>query len=160
MSKKVWKAPPAKKRQKLTGKAPKAAKRSLKAKATNGSGKAAKKRPASPRSQALPGMEQQRNVKLDNICEAIHDERSVMNAAKTEEKGLIQSALQLMQQKGVQVYKHGGLELARVPGSEILRVRLTKQTGDADASDLEQPEPGSITTNSELNDDTLGGEIH
>jgi hypothetical protein len=85
-------------------------------------------------------MEQIRNVKLDNICEGIAEERGTMNAAKQQETGLIQSALQVMTGKGIQVYKHGGVELARVPGAEKLRVRLTKETGDADESDLEPAE--------------------
>lgn len=31
----------------------------------------------------------------------------------------------------VTVYKHAGIELARMPGAEKLRVRVTKETGDA-----------------------------
>ena len=85
-------------------------------------------------------MEQVRDRKLDNICEGIGEERGRMNEAKTEEQGLIQAALQRMQGGGVQVYRHAGVELARVPGAEKLRVRLTKEQGDADASDLEAPE--------------------
>jgi hypothetical protein len=160
MAKKTWKVP-AKARTKIKpGKAPRVAKRSLKASTANGKAKTAKPRSSSsPRSQALPGMEQQRNVKLDNVCEGIADERRVMNAAKVEERGLIQSALQLMQQKGIQVYKHGGVELARVPGSESLRVRLTKQTGDADETDLE-PAEETTRPEPEFDVDTDGAEIH
>lgn len=87
-------------------------------------------------------MEQVRNKKLDNVCEAIGEERRQMNAAKQEEQGLIQSALQVMQRDGVTVYRHSGVELARVPGAEKLRVRLTKEQGDADAGDLEAPDAG------------------
>ncbi len=82
-------------------------------------------------------MEQVRSRKLDNVCEGIGDERQRMNEAKSEEQGLIQAALQEMQRTGIQVYKHGGVELARVPGAEKLRVRLTKDQGDAGAEDLE-----------------------
>lgn len=92
-------------------------------------------------------MEQSRNVRLDNICEGVANERGIMNAASLEEKSLVQSALQVMQAKGIQVYKHAGVEMARVPGSEKLRVRLTKQTGDADENDLEP-----ATENEDLND--------
>ena len=79
-------------------------------------------------------MEQVRSRKLDNLCEAIGDEREMKNKADTEEKGLLQSALREMQSRNVHIYKHGGVELARVPGSEKLRVRLTKDEGDADVS--------------------------
>lgn len=104
-------------------------------------------------------MEQHRNVRLDNVCEGIANERGIMNAASLEEKSLIQSALQVMQAKGVQVYKHAGVELARVPGAEKLRVRLTKETGDADAGDLtpaEADEPNEDLASMGESD----GEIH
>jgi hypothetical protein len=90
-----------------------------------------------PRSQTLPGLEQTRNGKLDNLCEGIADVRTTMNAAKQEEKTFVIAALQAMVTKGLQVYRHGGVELARVPGAERLRVRLTKEEGDADEADLE-----------------------
>lgn len=85
-------------------------------------------------------MQQVRNVRLDHICESIGEARTQMNDAKQEEGGLIQTALQVMQNGKVTVYRHGGVELARVPGAEKLRVRLTKEQGDADAGDLEEPE--------------------
>ena len=55
-----------------------------------------------------------------------------MNKAKTEEKGLINSALQEMQAKKITTYHHAGIELARVPGAEKLRVRLTKAADEGD----------------------------
>lgn len=91
-------------------------------------------KPASPRSQTLPGMKRVRDQKLDNICEGIADERAKKNEADTEEKSLISSALKRMQARNVNLYKHSGVELARVPGSEKLRVRLTKDTGDAEVA--------------------------
>lgn len=90
-----------------------------------------------PRSQALPGMDQVRNTRLDNLCEGMAEHRRVMNAARTDEQGDIVAALQEMQRKKIGVYRHAGIELARVPGAEKLRVRLTKEEGDADAGDLE-----------------------
>lgn len=96
---------------------------------------AEKKRSA--RSQPLPGMEGVRNGKLDNLCEGIAEQRRVMNAAHLETQTDITAALQEMQRKKISVYKHGGIELARVPGAEKLRVRLTKEQGDADGDDLE-----------------------
>ena len=98
------------------------------------------KRPAPhARSQTLPGLEGTRNGKLDNLCEGIAEVRARMNAARQEESGLVVSALQQMVAKKVTVYKHNGVELARVPGAEKLRVRLVKEHGDADDADLEAP---------------------
>ena len=82
-------------------------------------------------------MEQVRNARLDNLCESIADQRRVMNAARQQEQADIQGALQEMQRKGVQTFRHGGVELARVPGAEKLRVRLTTEEGDAGDGDLE-----------------------
>ena len=79
-------------------------------------------------------MEQARNTRLDNICEGIAEERSVMNKASIEEKSLIATALQEMHTKGITVYKRGGVELVRVPGVDKLRVRMTKDDGDAEVS--------------------------
>lgn len=95
--------------------------------------------PATPRgarSQALPGMDQVRNTRLDNLCEGMAESRRAMAQARTTENGDIVAALQEMQRKQVSVYRHAGIELARVPGAEKLRVRLTKEEGDADADDL------------------------
>lgn len=113
-----------------------------KKKATNGSGKDMRPRLKKPgaRSQVLPGMEQARDRRLDNLCESIAEHRGVMNRARVEEQSDIAAALQHMVKKGTSVYKHGGVELARVPGAERLRVRLTKEQGDADADDLETGE--------------------
>ncbi len=113
-----------------------------KKKATNGSGRDMRPRLKDPkkpgaRSQVLPGLEQVRDRRLDNLCESMAEHRRAMNTARVEEHSDIAAALQHMVKKGVSVYKHGGIELARVPGAERLRVRLTKETGDADADDLE-----------------------
>ena len=117
----------------------------------SGAGKARK----GPRSQALPGMEQVRSQRLDNICESIVEERTRMNKAKTEETGLVQSALQEMTKRGIPVYRHGGVELARIPGAEKLRVRLTKEQGDAGEADLNPPDadenPGGGGPDEEVN---------
>ena len=79
----------------------------------------------------LPGMEGVRNGKLDNICEAIGDARRELAIAKATERSEITSALSVMQARDITIYRHAGVELARVPGAEKLRVRLTKEEGDA-----------------------------
>ncbi len=100
----------------------------------NGKGSTRKKKKGA-RSQPLPGMEQVRNVKLDNVCESIAEERETMNAAKTKEKQLTATALQVMQIGKVTVYKHAGVELIRVPGADKLRIRLVEDSGDAAVTD-------------------------
>ena len=92
------------------------------------------------RSQVLPGLEGARNQRLDNIAEALVEERDRLNSAKVEEQALITAALKEMQDADLQVYKHNGVELARVPGAEKVRVRLVKEQGDADEGDLEVSE--------------------
>ena len=89
-------------------------------------------------------MEQVRSRALDNLCEGLGDARDTMNRAKVDEQSLIQSALQTMQQKGITVYKHARVELARVPGAEKLRVRIVKEDGDAGAEDLAPADEGVI----------------
>ena len=124
-------APKKGKRAKVTAKSP----RQVRATA-----KAARSRPKGPRSQALPGMEQVRNERLDGLCESIGDERERTNAAKTEEIGLKQSALQVMQRGDIHIYRHAGVELARVPGADKLRVRLRNEEGEAAVSGGETTE--------------------
>lgn len=95
---------------------------------------------AGPRSQPLPGLEQARDAELDNLCEEIAEDRAIENAARKRSQAHIQAALQRMQQKGKNTHRHGGVELARVPGAEKLRVRLTGEEGDAGDEDLESAE--------------------
>lgn len=90
-----------------------------------------RERKPSPRSVALPGMEQPRHVELDNACESIGDYRDAVNAAVLGEKQDKAAALQYMSKKGIHGYKHAGIELLRVPGADTLRVHKTKQDGDA-----------------------------
>lgn len=112
-----------------------------KAKAAKGRGNkpaAGKPRARGPRSQPLPGMEQVRNAKLDNLCEAISETRGNINQLRTDEKGNEQAALKVMQSAEITVYRHSGVELLLVPGDVKLRVRTTKDTAstDGDNSDL------------------------
>ena len=86
-------------------------------------------------------MEQVRNTKLDNLCEAIAETRATINDLKQTEAGNEQAALKVMQQYQVSSYKHGGVQLVRIPGDEKLSVRLSKDTsndageGDAEGED-------------------------
>jgi hypothetical protein len=102
--------------------------------------KASKK--AGPRSQTLPGMNKVRSQRLDNLCEAIAEDRAKMAEARTDEQASIQGSLKEMKAKGLLGYKHAGVELAFVPGADKLRVRLTKDASDdATAGDGGEVEP-------------------
>ncbi len=89
------------------------------------------------RQAVLPGTESVRSEKLDAICENIGDERDRMNKARTETQALIGAALDIMTKKNLTVYRHDKIELARIPGADKLRVRVTKEEGDADDTDNE-----------------------
>lgn len=121
-----------------------------------------RRRVRSPRSIVLPGLEQVRNRKLDNVCEGIGDERRTMNAARIEEQSLVAAAQQVMEGASptLMAYKHAGVELVLVPGSSKLRVRLTKDTGDADhsggttrANNAEDTETVAVDSDDESSED-------
>ncbi len=63
-----------------------------------------------------------------------------MNTARVEEQQLIATALQVMVEHKIAVYRHARVELARVPGAEKLRVRMTKEEGDAEVKSPDQGE--------------------
>lgn len=73
-----------------------------------------------------------RDKVLDKLAEGIGDERDAQAAARSNENGYKQSALRRMRDKGIFVHQHAGVELARVPGEEVLRVRRTKQEATAE----------------------------
>jgi hypothetical protein len=106
--------------------------------------KAAKKKTArkdedrpkrTPRSAALPGMEQVRDVVLDRLCESIGDARDQMNQLRADEAGDTQAALTRMRERKITTYQHAGVEMARVPGEEKLRVRTSKEKATASTDD-------------------------
>ena len=84
-----------------------------------------------------------RNARLDHLCEEVGDCRERMNQDRGIEQSAIRDALTEMQRTGVQAYKHAGVEFARIPGGEKLRVRLTKDQGHADEGDF-APADGSV----------------
>jgi hypothetical protein len=96
----------------------------------------------SARQKPLPGMGQVRHAKLDDLCMSIGDAREQKNQATMDEEAGKQAALEYMATAGVSVYKHGGIELVRVPGHDALRVRLAKGDVEVNAapSDAEREE--------------------
>lgn len=108
---------------------------------------------AGPQQAQLPGTEQVRDGRLDAICESIGATRDQMAECNRDEQGDKQAALKRMRERGIMTHRHAGVELARVPGEEVLRVRRTKagasaenlpegdtETGDGGDAPLPQPE--------------------
>lgn len=79
-----------------------------------------------PRQPALGGIGDLRIKPLDRVCVAIAEVRGDINNLRAEEGGLLRQALSEMRSARKQTYRHAGVELARVPGEERLRVRTTK----------------------------------
>lgn len=125
-----------------------------KAKKTNPAAKALKKtverKRTLPRSVPLPGMEQARYTRLDALCEAISDTRAQMNQLRTDEAADERAALAEMRKPragkpdGILTYRHAGVELARVPGEEKLRVRTTKANATAEVTDGAAADAGDV----------------
>lgn len=111
-----------------------------------------RRKPAGPRSQALPGMGRVRDVKLDNLCESIGEARDKMNTAKVDERSDVQAALKRMQSRNLNVYRHSKVELSRVPGGEKLRVRVVKEESDASVQ-------GGAEAHDTGNDEMGGAEV-
>jgi len=106
---------------------------------TTGDGESTEKPARGPRSRTLPGLEETRLSSLDNICESIAESRSQMNKLRQEEQDDMNSALKLLRKHQRTSYRHNGVELARVPGEEKLRVRYregaTAETEDGDSAE-------------------------
>lgn len=100
------------------------------------------------RQPPLPGTEQLRNKRLDQLCESIGDGRETKNKLIVEEKADLQAALREMHDRNINAYRHAGVELYRIGGEEKLRVRLTKE----DASDMTPSDAGD-------GEDSTGGAI-
>ena len=77
-------------------------------------------------------MGQVRDGVLDRLCESIGETRDEMNRLRGDELSDTQAALKRMREKGTFVHQHAGVELARVPGEEKLRVRRTSNEATAE----------------------------
>jgi len=82
---------------------------------------------AAPSAQALPTLEHVRHATLDRLCEAIGEDRDIINARRASEQENCREALDEMHHHGVTSYHFAGVELVRVPGQEKLRVRTSKE---------------------------------
>lgn len=96
-----------------------------------------------PKNQPLPGMKLAKDRRMDTICSGIAETRAQLNDLRATEKGLLQNALQRLRAIGETVYKAHGVELARVPGDEKVRVRLvdSDEGGDEELETNDAPQP-------------------
>lgn len=91
------------------------------------------------KSKPLPGMEGVVHARLNELCEHISETRAQVNQLRGEDNDLCRNALTYMHDNKVRTYRFAGVELARVPGEEKLRVRTSKETAttEDEASDAE-----------------------
>lgn len=159
------KKPQDRKRAGKPAKAAKPAKKAAPAKAAKRAAAHAKatKRQQVPRDQKLPTMAQPRNAVLERLCGSIEEQRAVMNAARQQEKGDLQAALQEMQRRDLSQFVYAGVELTRVTGADKLRVRVVDDEGttagavESDPADEEAfKSAGAITFDDAVDD----AEVH
>ena len=112
----------------------KAAKKSKRSK----SARSAVPRKKGPRSQTLPGMEQVRNARLDNLCEDFTERREKLNEMRDEDAGDMRVALGIMHASDIRLYNHGGTKLVRTEGEEKLSVRPSKDKATTDAKPTDE----------------------
>jgi hypothetical protein len=85
---------------------------------------------------ALPGMEHLGQITaLDDLCRSIKRHRDELAELREYEAGDLQAALNIMRRENRHAYRQHGIELARVPGEEKLRVRKTSEGASSTTDD-------------------------
>lgn len=79
-----------------------------------------------PRSQALPGMAQVRDAKLDQICEDIGEGLDQINLGTESVDDGKAAAISRLHSRGLSSYRHAGVRLSLVPGAEKVSVKREK----------------------------------
>jgi len=80
-------------------------------------------------------MEHVRDGVLDRLCESLGETRDKMAELRADEAGDSQAALTRMRARSLTSYRHAGVEMARVPGEEKLRVRTSKEKATAEVDE-------------------------
>jgi hypothetical protein len=93
-----------------------------------------------PKAEPLPGMENMRIRPLDKVAAAISEVREQMNELRGTEKELLGEALTLMRKHEKTSWNHAGVEMARIPGQEHLRVRTSNKKATAEVEEPEDSE--------------------
>lgn len=105
-----------------------------------------------PADVKFPTMRQPRNQRLEMLCQSLDTQRTVINDAKRTEKSDKAAALQEMTRAGLLSFKHAGIELARIPGADSIRVHVVKDEGDMEAAG-EATTPDEPSAKGEATDD-------
>lgn len=118
-----------------------------------------------PRSQALPGMAQVRDAKLDTICEDIGEGLDQIEAGTAQVNDGKAAAATRLHTRGLSGYRHAGVRLALVPGAEKVSARREKDVTVTMAErqgpvERAEPEPDEVDLGNEEQGDATGGEIH
>jgi hypothetical protein len=119
-------------------------------------------RPKGPRSQALPGMAQVRDAKLDQICEDIGEGLDQINDGTEQVNDGKAAAIARLHARGLSGYRHAGVRLSLVPGAEKVSVKrekdreVTLATGAGETTQTTEAEPGEGYTGE--GEDLGGGE--
>lgn len=102
-----------------------------------------RRRVQTPRQAAL--LPEVQDADLDATCRMIADARELSARGRALEAEAKPTALRQMQDKGYAGYKAHGVELARIPGGEELRVRVTMRTDNLGVREDQEPEdqPGA-----------------
>lgn len=114
---------------------------------------AARRKAKGPRTQALPlpGGLGKRIQALDDCAAAIGEIRDQMAELRADEQGHKRTALNLMRRHDRTTWRHAGVEMARVPGEEKLRIRKTK--GENASAEVAEDLPTDAKARA-ANDDT------
>lgn len=135
MSKKKGKPGP-KPKMKLVAKKAKAAKAAKPArvwKSNRGEERAAEAKARTKAPAQVPLIRGLRIPALDRVCAQIADTRAAQNRLRGEEADLERHAHKIMIDKKQMTWQSAGVELARVPGDEKLRVRTSRDNSTSTA---------------------------
>lgn len=103
-------------------------------------------------------MEQVRDTRLDALCESIGDTRDRLATLRADEQADTGAALKRMRERSLTSYRHAGVEMARVPGEEKLRVRVTSR-GEATAENGPDLAEGGTLEDTDQADTTDEGSL-
>lgn len=85
-----------------------------------------------PHPRALPGLEDRTIKPLEDVAEEYADIRDNRVELTAREHALKIHALQLMKKYDRVIYRHDGIEITVVPGEDDIKVKVKKESDDAD----------------------------
>jgi hypothetical protein len=139
--------------------------------AFSGAKERARTQPKGPRSQALPGMAQVRDAKLDQICEDIGEGLDQINDGTDQVNDGKAAAIARLHARNLSGYRHAGVRLALVPGAEKVSVKRERdrevtlgttagETTQATEGEEAGAGEGYAGEGEDLSGEGEGGEVH